>query len=41
MYDSIWDQIAAWLAEHTAAEQLGIMALAALVVFALLLWVTQ
>jgi hypothetical protein len=40
MYDTIWDRLEAWLAEHTAAEQLGIMALAGVTVFAIIVWVT-
>jgi hypothetical protein len=40
MYDTIWDRLAAWLAECTAAEQLGIMAGAVLAIITVLLWVT-
>jgi hypothetical protein len=40
MYDTIWDQLAAWLAQYTAAQQLGIMGGAALAVLTMLLWVT-
>jgi hypothetical protein len=40
MYDTVWDRIAAWLAQYTAAQQLGIMALAALAVIIMVMWVT-
>jgi hypothetical protein len=40
MYDTVWDRIAAWLAQYSAAEQLGIMAAAALGVLTMLMWVT-
>jgi hypothetical protein len=40
MYDTIWDRLAAWLAEHTAGEQLGIILAAGVAVFTVLLWVT-
>jgi hypothetical protein len=40
VYDTIWDRLAAWLAQYTAAEQLGIIALAGVAVFTVLLWVT-
>jgi hypothetical protein len=40
MYDTIWDRIAAWLAEYTAGEQLGIMAGAVLAMITAIMWVT-
>jgi hypothetical protein len=40
MYDTIWDRLAAWLAEYTALQQLGIMAGAVLAIITVLLWVT-
>ena len=41
MYDTIWDRLAAWLAQYTAAQQLGIMALAGLAVLTMIMWVTM
>jgi hypothetical protein len=40
MYDTVWDRIAAWLAQYSAGQQLLIMTLAALGVLTMLLWVT-
>jgi hypothetical protein len=40
MYDTIWDRLAAWLTQYTAAQQLGIMLAAVVAVFTMLLWVT-
>jgi hypothetical protein len=40
MYNTIWDRLAAWLAECTAGEQLMIILAAGITVFTMLLWVT-
>jgi hypothetical protein len=39
--ESIWDQLARWLAQYTALQQLGIMLGAAVAVLTMLLWVTK
>jgi type II secretory pathway component PulM len=41
VYDTIWDRLAAWLAQYTAGEQLGIMAAAGVVVLTVIMWVTM
>jgi hypothetical protein len=40
MYDTIWDRLAAWLAEYTALQQLAIILAAGVAVFTVLLWIT-
>jgi hypothetical protein len=40
MYDTVWDRLAAWLSEYTAAQQLGIMMAAVLAIITLIMWVT-
>jgi hypothetical protein len=40
MYDSIWDRLAAWLAQFSALQQLGIIAAVMAALWGCVVWIT-